>query len=67
MTSGPRGFVAIVPRLLLLGRPEFVGAAVPVAFAPERRFQLLALLAVQAGQWVSRDRLAALLWPERSN
>ncbi|MBE7425963.1 MAG: tetratricopeptide repeat protein [Ideonella sp.] len=56
-----------MPRLLLLGRPEFVGAAVPVAFAPERRFQLLALLAVQAGQWVSRDRLAALLWPERSN
>ncbi|MFO1288585.1 MAG: BTAD domain-containing putative transcriptional regulator [Rubrivivax sp.] len=36
-----------------------------MAFVPERRFQLLAVLAMQSGQWVARDRLAALLWPER--
>jgi len=67
MTSAPQTAVGEVPGLLLLGRPEFVGAGEPLGFAPERRFQLLALLAVQSGQWVSRDRLAALLWPERPN
>ena len=36
-------------------------------FLPERRFQLLALLALRAGEWVARDWIATLLWPERSN
>jgi len=57
--------VALEPRLRLLGRPGLAGER--VAFAPQRRFQLLAVLAVQAGQWLARDRLAALLWPERGN
>ena len=35
-----------------------------VLLAPQRRHQLLALLGYQA-QWMSRDALAALFWPER--
>ena len=54
------------PRLLLWGVPELHAGGV-VAFAPERRFQLLALLGVKSGEWVPRDRIAALLWPEHSN
>ncbi len=54
------------PRLRLWGvpmlRPADGGDAAP--FGPERRFQLLVLLALQAGRWVDRDRVAALLWPE---
>lgn len=53
-----------LPTLLLWGVPEWRGAT-PWAFHNERRFQLLAVLAVAAGQWVERDRLGALLWPER--
>lgn len=45
------------PPLLPLARP---GPAVA-----ERRIQLLAYLAVHAGQWLPRERLAALFWPER--
>lgn len=67
MTSAPQTAVGEVPRLLLLGRPELAAARGPLAFTPERRFHLLALLALQPGQWVARDWLAALLWPERPN
>lgn len=67
LARGPRKALACAPRLLLLGRPGFVGASPPTAFAPERRFQLLGVLALRAGQWVARDWLAALLWPERPN
>lgn len=35
-----------------------------VAFAAERRFQLLAFLACHGG-WVPRDELGALFWPDR--
>lgn len=53
------------PWLQLWGVPQLqpapdIGAQ---PFAPERRYQLLALLALQSGQWVERDRIAALLWP----
>lgn len=67
MTAAALNTDATVPQLLLLGRPELVWAAEPIAFAPERRFQLLALLAMNAGQWMPRDWLAAMLWPERQN
>ncbi|MFO1267997.1 MAG: BTAD domain-containing putative transcriptional regulator [Rubrivivax sp.] len=67
MTARPPASDPTAPRLLLLGRPELTDATPPVAFVPERRFQLLAVLAMQSGQWVARDRLAALLWPERPN
>lgn len=50
-------------RLRLLGPPavEYDGASIP--FVDERRFQLLAYLAF-SGDWVERDLLAGLLWPE---
>lgn len=54
------------PRLLLWGVPELHAGGVTL-LAPERRFQLLALLALHSGEWVPRDRLAALLWPGHGN
>ncbi|WP_164884971.1 ATP-binding protein [Rubrivivax rivuli] len=54
------------PPLRLWGVPEWQGAEGAVlVFSAERRCQLLAVLALQAGGWIERDRLAALLWPER--
>lgn len=52
-------------RIALLGPPwlEFAGRSQPLA--AERRFQLLAFLAHQA-DWVSRERLARLFWPEHA-
>ena len=52
------------PRLLLWGVPQLHAGSVLV-FTPERRFQLLALLALAGGEWVAREQAAALLWPER--
>jgi DNA-binding SARP family transcriptional activator/predicted ATPase len=51
------------PLLLLWGVPELHAGGGVLVFAPERRFQLLTLLALRGGEWESRDRLAALLWP----
>jgi predicted ATPase/DNA-binding SARP family transcriptional activator len=51
------------PALRLWGVPELRAGSV-IVFAAERRFQLLVVLALQAGRWVERDRIAALLWPE---
>jgi predicted ATPase/DNA-binding SARP family transcriptional activator len=67
MSAGSSTSDTTAPQLLLLGRPEWVGGAEPMMFLPERRFQLLALLALRAGEWVARDWIATLLWPERSN
>lgn len=53
------------PALRLWGVPE-LRAGSPVTFAAERRFQLLVVLALQAGHWVERNRIAALLWPGHS-
>jgi DNA-binding SARP family transcriptional activator len=53
------------PSLRLWGVPE-LHAASSIVFAAERRFQLLVVLALHAGRWVERDRIAALLWPEHS-
>lgn len=50
-------------RLRLLGEPLLQHARGELPFAPERRFQLLAYLAHQA-DWVARERLAALFWPD---
>lgn len=53
------------PRLLLLGPPRLFADGQWIPFAAERRFQLLAMLALSAGEWFPRDRIAGLLWPER--
>jgi DNA-binding SARP family transcriptional activator len=54
-----------MPTLRLLGPPTWRRPdGTPHALGPERRHQLLALLGYEA-QWVGRDRLAALFWPER--
>ena len=50
------------PELLLYGPARSRLETAP--WAPERRLQLLAVLALADGHWVTRDRLAALLWPE---
>lgn len=50
--------------LHLWGTPELRAGGTVTRFGPERRFQLLAWLALQRGQWRSRDDAAALLWPE---
>jgi predicted ATPase/DNA-binding SARP family transcriptional activator len=51
-------------QLRLWGVPELVdGDRPPTRFVAERRFQLLAWLALQAGQSCTRDQAAALLWP----
>ncbi len=52
--------------LRLFGVPTLTsGSDVVTVFTPERRFQLLAYLACR-GDWVSRDELATLFWPDRS-
>ncbi|MCP5272684.1 MAG: tetratricopeptide repeat protein [Burkholderiaceae bacterium] len=51
------------PALRLFGPPVLEAGGARVPFTPERRFQLLAVLALADGQWVPRDRLAQLLWP----
>lgn len=53
-------------RLLLWGVPELHHAPGVVPFGRERRYQLLALLALHDGHWVDRDRLGALLWSGHS-
>lgn len=55
--------------LQLLGKPELVrvhsGRTDTLLFLPERRFRLLSHVALR-GEGVSRDKLAHLFWPERS-
>ena len=50
--------------LRLLGAAE-LGGPVRLRFLGERRYRLLAYLALQDG-WVHRDQLANLFWPDRS-
>jgi predicted ATPase/DNA-binding SARP family transcriptional activator len=50
------------PTLRLWGVPELIAHRVEV-FVPERRFQLLAWLALRNSEWLGRDQAAALLWP----
>lgn len=66
MKRQPPSPPAAAAKVLLFGTPELhAGAVTP--FLPERRFQLLALLALHSGQWMPRDRVAALFWPEHGN
>ena len=50
------------PWLRLIGPPAWHHAGGELRFAAERPYQLLALLA-HGGDWVPRERLAALFWP----
>ena len=50
-------------RLLLLGPAAWQTGARLLPFAPERAYQVLAWLG-HHGEWVGRERLAALLWPD---
>ncbi len=52
------------PKLRLLGAVELDGP-VSLRFLPERRYRLLAYLALH-GSWVARDSLAHLFWPDRT-
>ncbi|MDZ7652935.1 MAG: BTAD domain-containing putative transcriptional regulator [Burkholderiaceae bacterium] len=57
---------ASAARLRLLGETALERPGQPAwRFLPERRFRLLAYVAWR-GDWVSRDQLAALFWPERT-
>jgi predicted ATPase/DNA-binding SARP family transcriptional activator len=51
------------PYVQLMGRARVQCGDGWVDFLPERRYQLLAYLAC-AGDWVSRDQLAYLFWPQ---
>lgn len=51
------------PQILLLGPAGIDRGLGFEAWPAERRFQLLGYLAV-VGEWVERERLAALFWPE---
>src|SRR5262245_721043 len=65
-TGGAGGGADGAALLRLLGPPiiELAGGARPLT--AERPWQLLVYLAAQ-GDWVARDRLAALFWPEQRN
>ena len=52
--------------LRLFGPPRLEGLGDPIVFRAERRFQLLAYLAMR-GDWVPRDELAHLFWPDPNN
>lgn len=54
-----------LPQMLVMGAAQLCGPGAPV-FAPERRYQMLGVLALRSGEWVARDELATLLWPERT-
>jgi DNA-binding SARP family transcriptional activator/predicted ATPase len=54
----------VAPELRLLGPPAMLKPH-PLPWLNERRFRLAAYLAVR-GDWVGRDHLAALFWPERA-
>ena len=56
-----------LPRMRLLGSPVLENAELDVPFLAERSHQLLACLALRSGEWVTRDRLAALFWPEHAS
>lgn len=53
------------PFVKLLGAPHLQAEGGTIPMGCERRFQLLAFLALHDGQWVPRDRMAGLLWPDR--
>ena len=50
----------------LLGQPGVRVGGKVIDFLPNKRFQLLAYLAYQ-NDWVSRDKLAFLFWPDETD
>jgi DNA-binding SARP family transcriptional activator len=65
VSSGVAATSVVVPEaaVKLIGRPRMFVGGHWQTLAPDRRGQLLAYLAVE-GEWISRDRLADLLWHE---
>jgi predicted ATPase len=61
--SGRRRAGAMLPRLRLFGPPTLHVGDETIALPPERRSQLLVLLALKR-TWVGRAELAAMLWPQ---
>jgi predicted ATPase/DNA-binding SARP family transcriptional activator len=55
-----------IPRAILLGTPYVERDGKIYECPPERRFQLLAYLAYR-GEWVTRDALAFMCWPDQDN
>jgi tetratricopeptide (TPR) repeat protein/DNA-binding SARP family transcriptional activator len=55
-----------VTSIQLLGRARANFGSETLEFLPNKRFQLLAYLAYQ-GEWVSRDKLVFLFWPDEAN
>lgn len=55
---------AAAPSLCLLGPVALRSAGTAVPFRPQRPHQLLAVLALRGGEWVDRDWLAGLFWPD---
>jgi hypothetical protein len=64
-TTNPSGLMVDVEtiELRVLGAPVLATSTGLQPFAPERLYQLLACLALR-GEWVSRDELTGLLWPD---
>jgi predicted ATPase len=54
------------PRLKLFGAPALIASNTTLPLSGERRDQLLVLLGLHGGEWVARDRVAGLLWPDRA-
>src|SRR5262245_29008428 len=54
------------PALRLFGVPQFESGAATVTFTQERPYRVLAYLACRR-QWVRRDELCELLWPEHGD
>jgi DNA-binding SARP family transcriptional activator len=55
-----------VTSVQLSGKARADLASETIEFLPNKRFQLLAYLAYQE-DWVSRDKLVFLFWPDESN
>lgn len=52
-----------VESVQLTGAPRVISGPDGVPFVPDKRYQLLAYLAYN-GEWVGRERVAALFWPD---
>src|SRR5919198_4113501 len=54
------------PALRLFGVPQLESAAGSITFTHERQYRVLAFLACRR-QWLRRDELCEMLWPDHGN